>query len=104
MGSERRGGQQEGGLLGAPAAIAADLPSAFDRVPGLTGAPRTVTELPGGLTNRNYKVSTPQGSFVVRVWSAESILTRPKSTSLMVPLGVSLMLPGLMSRCRTEGS
>jgi thiamine kinase-like enzyme len=70
MGSERRGGQQEGGLLGAPAATAADLPSALDRVPGLTGAPRTVTELPGGLTNRNYKVSTPQGSFVVRVWSA----------------------------------
>ena len=49
--------------------IAADLASALDRVPGLAGAPRTVTELPGGLTNRNYKVSTPEGTFVVRVWS-----------------------------------
>src|SRR6266487_3655607 len=27
------------------------------------------SELPGGLTNRNYKVSTPEGTFVVRVWS-----------------------------------
>ena len=69
MGSELRGAQQEGGLLGAPAPIAAGLSSALDRVPGLAGAPRTVTELPGGLTNRNYKVSTPEGTFVARVWS-----------------------------------
>jgi hypothetical protein len=59
MGSELRGAQQKGGLLGPPAPIAADLAGALDRVPGLAGAPRTVTELPGGLTNRNYKVSTP---------------------------------------------
>jgi thiamine kinase-like enzyme len=56
-----------GSELDAP--IAADLADALDRVPGLAGAPRTVTELPGGLTNRNYKVSTPEGTFVVRVWS-----------------------------------
>jgi len=29
--------------------------------------PRQVSELPGGLTNRNYKVSTPEGNFVIRV-------------------------------------
>ena len=27
------------------------------------------TELPGGLTNRNYKVTTPDGSFVARTWA-----------------------------------
>ena len=41
----------------------------LDRVPELAGTPRTVTELPGGLTNHNYKVSTPDGAFVARVWS-----------------------------------
>jgi thiamine kinase-like enzyme len=28
-----------------------------------------VTELPGGLTNRNYKVTTPAGAFVARLWA-----------------------------------
>src|SRR5712691_9082851 len=46
----------------------------LDRVPCLAGAPRTVEELPGGLTNRNYKVTTPDGAFVARVWSAGSDL------------------------------
>jgi thiamine kinase-like enzyme len=69
VGSELRDAQQEGGLLGVPAPATADLDGALDRVPGLTGAPRTVTELPGGLTNRNYRVSTPEGTFVARVWS-----------------------------------
>jgi thiamine kinase-like enzyme len=41
----------------------------LDRVPRLTGGPRTVEELPGGLTNRNYKVTTPGGSFVARTWA-----------------------------------
>ncbi len=41
----------------------------FDRVPSLAGAPRLIAELPGGLTNRNYKVTTPAGVFVARVWS-----------------------------------
>jgi thiamine kinase-like enzyme len=40
------------------------------RVPSLAGEPRVVTELAGGLTNRNYKVTTPAGEFVARVWSA----------------------------------
>jgi thiamine kinase-like enzyme len=47
----------------------AGLAGKLDRVPELAGAPRTVTELPGGLTNHNYKVSTPDAAFVVRVWS-----------------------------------
>ena len=39
----------------------------FDRTASLAGRPRTVTELPGGLTNRNYKVTTPAGTFVARL-------------------------------------
>jgi thiamine kinase-like enzyme len=50
-------------------------PSAlFDRVPCLAGAPRTITPLPGGLTNRNYKVTTPDGSFVARMWLPGDLL------------------------------
>ena len=52
----------------------APLDELLDRVPCLAGAPRTVEELPGGLTNRNYKVTTPDGAFVARVWSAGSEL------------------------------
>jgi thiamine kinase-like enzyme len=37
-------------------------------VPSLAGTPRQVTPLPGGLTNRNYKVGTPDGTFVARIW------------------------------------
>ena len=46
----------------------------FDRVPALAGAPRTITALPGGLTNRNYKVTTPDGTFVARVWAPGDLL------------------------------
>src|ERR1022692_578401 len=52
----------------------APLDELLDRVPSLAGAPRMVRELPGGLTNRNYKVTTPDGAFVARVWSAGSEL------------------------------
>jgi len=52
----------------------APLDELLDRVPSLACRPRTVQELPGGLTNRNYKVTTPDGSFVARVWSAGSEL------------------------------
>lgn len=38
----------------------------FDEIPELTGTPRHVEELSGGLTNRNFKVSTPAGVFVAR--------------------------------------
>jgi thiamine kinase-like enzyme len=46
----------------------------FDRTASLALRPRTVHELPGGLTNRNYKVTTPAGSYVVRISSAGSEL------------------------------
>jgi len=46
-----------------------DLGALFERVPSLAGSPRSVQRLDGGLTNRNYKVSTPTGTFVARVFS-----------------------------------
>jgi thiamine kinase-like enzyme len=46
----------------------------LDRVPSLAARPRSVQELPGGLTNRNFKVTTPDGVFVARVSSAGSEL------------------------------
>jgi thiamine kinase-like enzyme len=55
-------------LAAGPAA--ADARQVIARVPSLAGTPRVVTELPGGLTNRNYKVTTPAGVFVARIWSA----------------------------------
>jgi thiamine kinase-like enzyme len=39
------------------------------RVPSLAGRPRQVTPLPGGLTNQNFKVTTPDGAFVARLFS-----------------------------------
>ena len=56
-----------GSELTAPAV--AGLAGKLDRVPELAGVQRTVTELPGGLTNHNYKVTTGAGAFVARVWS-----------------------------------
>ena len=40
------------------------------RIPALAG-PRTVTELPGGLTNRNYKVTTPGGCTIAGLLTME---------------------------------
>jgi thiamine kinase-like enzyme len=51
-----------------PADLPADLGALLDRVPSLSGSPRRVQRLAGGLTNRNYKVSTPDGTFVARVF------------------------------------
>ena len=42
------------------------------RVQQLAGADRVVTELPGGLTNTNYKVVTGRHSYVVRVSSKDA--------------------------------
>jgi thiamine kinase-like enzyme len=39
------------------------------RVPSLAREPRQVTALPGGLTNRNFKVTTPDGVFVARLFA-----------------------------------
>jgi thiamine kinase-like enzyme len=44
------------------------------RAASLAGTPRVITGLPGGLTNRNYKVTTPAGAFVARIWSQGSDL------------------------------
>ena len=51
-----------------------DVTELFDRVPALSRTPRSVAELPGGLTNRNYKVTTPDGAFVARIWSRGDML------------------------------
>jgi thiamine kinase-like enzyme len=44
-----------------------DLDALFDRTSSLAARPRQVRALPGGLTNRNYQVTTPDGTFVARV-------------------------------------
>lgn len=44
----------------------------FDQIPVLAGRPRTLTELAGGLTNRNIHVSTPHGDFVARCTNASA--------------------------------
>jgi thiamine kinase-like enzyme len=41
-------------------------------VPRLAGRVRSVSELPGGLTNVNLKLVTGEGAFVVRSWSSET--------------------------------
>jgi thiamine kinase-like enzyme len=38
-------------------------------LPSLAATPREIVALPGGLTNRNYKVTTPDGVFVARVFA-----------------------------------
>src|SRR6266702_5658507 len=43
------------------------LDALFDQTKSLARKPRTVRELTGGLTNRNYKVATPDGTFVARI-------------------------------------
>ncbi|MDA0637830.1 phosphotransferase family protein [Nonomuraea sp. MCN248] len=46
----------------------------IDRIPLLSGMPRSVEELPGGMTNRNFKVTTDGGAYVVRVFGSEGSL------------------------------
>jgi thiamine kinase-like enzyme len=50
------------------------VPEILDRIPVLSGVSRTVTELPGGLTNHNYRVTTPEGDYVVRVPASDGSL------------------------------
>ena len=42
------------------------LDAMFDRIELLAGRPRTVEDLSGGLTNRNVKITTPDGIYVAR--------------------------------------
>lgn len=44
----------------------AQLNELFDEIPVLGGRPRQLDELSGGLTNRNVKITTPDGVFVAR--------------------------------------
>ena len=46
----------------------------LDSIPATAERPRTVTDLPGGLTNRNLKVVTPSATVVVRIPGAGSEL------------------------------
>ena len=46
----------------------------LDRIPVLRGLPRTVRELPGGLTNQNLHVGTPGHDYVVRVFRGDAAL------------------------------
>jgi thiamine kinase-like enzyme len=52
-----------------PSGSRPELDALLDRTDQLAARPRTVEELPGGLTNRNYKVTTPDGTFVARIAS-----------------------------------
>jgi thiamine kinase-like enzyme len=49
------------------ALTAGQLDERFAQVPVLARGPRTLEDLSGGLTNRNVKVTTPEGVYVVRV-------------------------------------
>jgi thiamine kinase-like enzyme len=44
-----------------------DLDALLDTIPCTARHPRTVVDLPGGLTNRNLKVTNPDGTCVVRI-------------------------------------
>jgi thiamine kinase-like enzyme len=52
-----------------PSGSRPELDALLDQAEHLAARPRTVEELPGGLTNRNYKVTTPGGAFVARIAS-----------------------------------
>ena len=48
-------------------AVGPDLDALLDAIPCTARLPRTALDLPGGLTNRNLKVTTPDGTVVVRI-------------------------------------
>jgi thiamine kinase-like enzyme len=63
-------GAPHGAVVGAGPTGPADDPeiaALLDSIPVTRGHPRTVDDLPGGLTNRNLKVTTPSGTVVVRI-------------------------------------
>jgi thiamine kinase-like enzyme len=51
-----------------------ELEALLDRIPVLQGLPRSVTELPGGLTNQNLRVTTPTHDLVVRRFRGDTEL------------------------------
>ena len=52
--------------------VEASLDDVLDAIPELAGGRRAVAELPGGLTNANYKVTTDGAAYVVRQWSEDT--------------------------------
>ena len=54
--------------------MSTELDALFDQTKSLARTPRTIRELSGGLTNRNYHVTTPDGTFVARISSGGSEL------------------------------
>lgn len=46
----------------------------LDRIPRLAATPRAIEELPGGLTNLNLKVTTPEGVYVARCSRSDTTL------------------------------
>ena len=52
----------------------ADLAEIFDQVPSIATGRLSVTELPGGLTNRNFKISKEKATYVARIASGGSEL------------------------------
>lgn len=51
-----------------------EIDAVLDQVPALAGSPRTVEELSGGLTNQNFKVTTPSGEYVARFARSDNSL------------------------------
>jgi thiamine kinase-like enzyme len=51
-----------------------ELEALLDRIPVLRGLPRSVAELPGGLTNQNLRVTTPERDLVVRRFRGDAAL------------------------------
>ncbi len=51
-----------------------ELEALLDRIPVLQGLPRTVVELPGGLTNQNLRVTTRERDLVVRRFRGDAAL------------------------------
>jgi thiamine kinase-like enzyme len=49
-----------------------ELDALLDEIPALAGRPRQLQELSGGLTNRNVKVTTPDGAYVARCTDTSS--------------------------------
>ena len=62
-------------VFGVPPALTdAELNALLDQFPALTGRRRRLEDLPGGLTNRNVKVSTEDGNYVARCADPENLL------------------------------
>jgi thiamine kinase-like enzyme len=54
--------------------MSTELDALFDQTKSLARTPRIIRELSGGLTNHNYQVTTPDGTFVARISSGGSEL------------------------------